>query len=600
MKKYFVYTIILITVFYLSRLFMDGIISTKKESLIKSELNMIHITYNGVINSYRRTADVVFENVINKPETLEILKDINNASTKEKEIIRNKLYLKLFPLYESLVQKNFRQLHFHTKDNTSLLRFNEPKFYGENLSLIRKTVSDTNKNKKSTEGFENGRTFYGYRFVYPLIYNNEHLGSVELSFSIKAMTDVLKTYEHNHLDFLIKQSALGKINITNNDNYKECSLIKDFVHSKDILATNDFEEHPEQITSYEIDKNSLLEKLNKDYQFSDVIYKDGEYYISSYYPVKNFKTNHTVGFLGYISKHNEIKSFIDTINIVYVIFCLSSVMLFFYLFQLRFLNQELSEKETTIKELNKDLKVANKELEKKYRNQKSMLIHQSRLAQMGEMFSMIVHQIKQPLNSFSLSTSMLSYLYEYEPDNKEQIEQTKVNIRDVTIHTNETIDNFRNFYKTEKDKREYKLEDIVNESLFVLEHKIKFNLINIEKELENDILLNTYNNHLKQVFVAIISNAIDAIAKQEEKNIFIKTYMQNNEAIIEIKDNGSGIPLEIQENIFDPYYTTKADENGTGLGLYMSKMIVEDSLKGKINFTTSSEGTIFRIELIKE
>lgn len=589
MKKYLFYIFVLISFFVLGRLFIDSLIETKKQGYIYAEKNVIDIGFKSIVNSHKEQSDLIFQNIINKPEILEIIKNANEANDEEKKIIREKLYKKLLPLYENLKEKHFKQLHFHLKDNTSFLRFHRPQIYGDNLSKDRASVVYVNQNKVPAYGFEEGKIYNGYRFIYPLIYNGVHLGSVETSVSIKAfISEFLKSTDAD-IKFMIRKDLVDeKVFENQKSNYVQCNILDKFMHEKGV----DFKEETpsEQLILKELNKSNLENKLLEGKLVTNVNEINETYYVSVFYPIKNFMKDKAVAYLVYFDEHKEIKDYMNTMNLLYIFFVIVISTICYYVFKLRIVHENLVAKE-------KQVEILNKELKTKYKNQKSMIIHQSRLAQMGEMFSMIVHQIKQPLNSFSLNSDILSFLYEYEPDNKADIEKTKKTIKNVIIHTNETIDNFRNFYKTEKDKNQFKLCDLVSESLFVLGHKIKFNDVKVNAQKVEDIVLNTYNNQLKQVIVAITSNAIDEISKQENREINIKCSQHDNLVSIEISDNGSGIPKEIQETIFDAYFSTKEDENGTGLGLYMSKMIVEDSLNGKLSFTTSNLGTTFKIQL---
>lgn len=162
-----------------------------------------------------------------------------------------------------------------------------------------------------------------------------------------------------------------------------------------------------------------------------------------------------------------------------------------------------------------------------------------------------------------------------------------------------TIENFRNFYTESKEKEDFEIKEVIQNSLAILSGDIK----NIEVIV--DLTFNT-NEHIKifgiknelaQVLVAIISNALDAIKTIENRKIEIEISSNTADVILSIKDNGKGIKAKLLDKIFEPYFTTKS--SGTGLGLYLSKMIIEKSFKGKLNVKSNPKGTTFYINIEK-
>lgn len=163
-----------------------------------------------------------------------------------------------------------------------------------------------------------------------------------------------------------------------------------------------------------------------------------------------------------------------------------------------------------------------------------------------------------------------------------------------------TIEDFNNFFKLSKDKHDFTILSIINETQNLLSSRItKFN-VNLNIELQNNNLsYNGYKNELKQVIINIINNAIDALIERdiENKNINIKIQKQDEKLQILIEDNAGGIPIEIIDDIFNPYFFTKTEKNGTGLGLYISKLIIENNMQGDIDVQNYNEGAKFIINL---
>ena len=239
-----------------------------------------------------------------------------------------------------------------------------------------------------------------------------------------------------------------------------------------------------------------------------------------------------------------------------------------------------------------------KDLELKQKDK--MMLHQSRLAQMGEMISMIAHQWRQPLNAISLTSSNLQFKCIMDDINKDLFENELKQIDQYSQHLSKTIDDFRNFFKEDKEKELISFSKIVNDTLEIVEVSLKNKNINIITNIECEEKFETYSNELKQVLLNLIKNSEDALIENKVKypTITIKTLCNNNcdKQTLIIQDNAGGIPPEIIEEIFKPYFSTKKEKDGTGLGLYMSKTIIEDHCKGHLSVKNDSYGAVFSIE----
>ncbi len=233
------------------------------------------------------------------------------------------------------------------------------------------------------------------------------------------------------------------------------------------------------------------------------------------------------------------------------------------------------------------------------------LEQQSRMVQMGEMISMIAHQWRQPLNAISLTASNLKLKFDFEEfDSKSQegfhqcsLEFSKGlnNIQDYIRNLSATIDDFRNFYKTDKVSTNVKLEDIVLKSLKIINASLVTDNIKIIEEYNSDKTIEVYENEIMQVVLTILQNAQDNLMEKNIEEPFIKIITKNQTLCI--CDNGGGVPKDILNKIFDPYFSTKEEKNGTGLGLYMSQTIIEEHHKGKLKVQNRDDGVCFTIEL---
>lgn len=265
---------------------------------------------------------------------------------------------------------------------------------------------------------------------------------------------------------------------------------------------------------------------------------------------------------------------------------------------------------TSRKNLEQKLEDLNTNLEKKIQKEikknevnTQRLIQQSRLAQMGEMISMIAHQWRQPLSAISATTNnLILKMMINEKVDKEFFDKELTLITDYSQYLSSTIDDFRNFFKTDKEKINFNLEDIIEKSLQIIKTSLESNGIFLKKNLSSNLYLYSYPSEIQQVVLNILKNAEDALIDNNSlkcKHIEISTFInKRDKVIIEIKDNGGGIEESILDKIFDPYFSTKTKKDGTGLGLYMSKIIINEHCEGRL-FVYNNKGAVFNIELPK-
>ena len=279
-------------------------------------------------------------------------------------------------------------------------------------------------------------------------------------------------------------------------------------------------------------------------------------------------------------------SFIITVLLVFISFYLSNMLKnIFHDYKIK-IKKELSDK-----------------LEKE-----KLLIQQSKMATMGEMIGNIAHQWKQPLNLISISNGMIKI--EKEQNNiydDEQISKAIVHIDNSVKYLSDTIDDFRDFFKPDKDKKYFDIKEAFDKTFGLIDSQFKHNNIEIFQEIQS-INFYGYQNELLQVFINIIKNAKDELVKKEKserKLLFINVKENKNKILIKIKDNAGGIADNIFDDIFKAYFSTKKEE-GTGIGLYMSKQIIE-AMNGEIKVSNCTflyedenyTGAEFTISLIK-
>ena len=241
-----------------------------------------------------------------------------------------------------------------------------------------------------------------------------------------------------------------------------------------------------------------------------------------------------------------------------------------------------------------------REIELQLREQEELMIVQSRQAAMGEMISMIAHQWRQPLSVVSMAANNILLDIELDSLNKGSAIEELNDINEQTQYMSHTIDDFRNFFQRSRTLEVDTVNNILTDVLKIISPTLYDNEINITLECATTITIETYKSELTQVIINILSNANDILKnKKEEKNIDILVQELDKNINVIIYNNGSKIPAHIVDTIFEPYFTTKEESGGTGLGLYMSKSIVEKHMHGAIKATNKELGVEFTISLPK-
>jgi len=232
----------------------------------------------------------------------------------------------------------------------------------------------------------------------------------------------------------------------------------------------------------------------------------------------------------------------------------------------------------------------------------NMFIAQSRLAAMGEMLSMIAHQWRQPLSIISMSANNLLADVDLELLNPQDTKKEAHSVLNQTKYLSQTINDFKNFYKEDKQRESVTLSTLIDDAMRIAVQSLNSNEIIFEQDLKSTSSIPVFRREVQQVIINLISNAKDALkeSKQSDKKIKISTSEDEKNAYILICDNGGGIDPKIMGVIFDPYFTTKDEKNGTGLGLYMSKMIIEKHMKGTLKAQNVDKGVCFKISMPKD
>ena len=250
--------------------------------------------------------------------------------------------------------------------------------------------------------------------------------------------------------------------------------------------------------------------------------------------------------------------------------------------QLSQTNEELQESKYNLQILNENLESKIIDEVKKNTDKEKLLAQQSKMASMGEMLENIAHQWRQPLSVISTASSGIKIQKEFGLSSEEKEMKILDTITTTAEHLSKTIDDFRDFFKTNKEKNIYNITKSYQKTINILESKFKNKNIEIIENIE-DIDIYGLEGEFIQVMMNILNNARDILDDKEyRKLIFIDIVKNDNNAIFTVKDNGGGIPEHIINKIFDPYFTTKHQSQGTGIGLYMSEEMVCKHMNGSL------------------
>ena len=237
---------------------------------------------------------------------------------------------------------------------------------------------------------------------------------------------------------------------------------------------------------------------------------------------------------------------------------------------------------------------------KELATQQTLLIEQSKSAAMGEMIAMLAHQWRQPLQATSMLIQQLplekmldGVISDETLDNV--VQQTQKQIE----YMSKTIDDFRDFFRPDKTKDIIYINALIEKARELIAYTLRVDSIELKIEVKDNIEINVHINEIVQVLINIVKNARDALIETniDGREILIYSYRKGHNIIIEIKDTAGGVPQNIISHIFDPYFSTKKSKNGTGLGLYMSKNIIENHGNGRLSIHNEKNGAVFKITL---
>lgn len=348
-KEFQIWAIFSAIIILLWLIFIFNIINNKmydEKTFLDTELKRFQGEIHSTLATYQSFSNYIFDETTLDKEVMSIMYQANTASDEEKAILRDRLYKKLYKKYETMKKYEFRQFHFHLPSTESFLRIHAPKKYGDILSDVRESVRLVNENRSNVIGFEEGKIFNGFRHVYPLSYNDEHIGSLEISISSASIIEVLsKLYTDEHIYFIIdKDNVKESLFDEEMKNYRDSYIAENYYVDSEVdkirSKHNKVIPKPEELFFKGLREQSS-ERL-KDKESFAMIYKfKDKDYIVKFSAFKNFKKA-SVAYLISISESSEYGKFaremykeIILVTPLALLLITFSLGLFFYQYRLK-------------------------------------------------------------------------------------------------------------------------------------------------------------------------------------------------------------------------------------------------------------------------
>ncbi|WP_321313234.1 PAS domain S-box protein [Halarcobacter sp.] len=496
--------------------------------------------------------------------------------------------------------KNLDSMVLYKLDNTPILQYSQN---GKSF-VVDKLPNMENRNTTVDKQF--------LKLYVDANYQNNHLGYIQFKFSIKSIYDVIKKDIYSILTILLimlifsyilatlsarrftkpilklvtflenvdfSHSLNKEIHTSENNEfgklYNEVNIMLDRLEKAKLelqIAAAAFDTQNGMVIT---DKHQKILKVNK--AFTNItgytakeaegktpsILKSGmhgeEFYKKMY---KSLQLNHF--WMGEINNKHKDGTVVNELLIIHSIIDDNNEVLYYVSSFSDITLQKRAEAELKLKE--------------------ELLIQKSKMASMGQMLENIAHQWRQPLSIISTTSSGLLLRKDMGMEIPKEDEVADLEkIGDTVKYLSQTIEDFRNYFNPNRNKELFNLKECYEKSLKLLNTKFSVLNIKVTQRLE-DVNVLGYENEFTQVIMNLLNNTKDALVEKNKENrlMFISIYKDKNNAIFSVKDSGGGIPAHIMDKIFEPYFTTKGKEKGTGIGLYMSREIVEKHMDGKL------------------
>ena len=546
-----IFTILYLVIYYFNSMTKTDKIKTQLNSSIKE----LKTNYNISMHYHKEDSKAMMMLLSNKNSIKNILSKALDADDEQKAHLREKLYKIVEPQFRVMQTKGVNILLFATPDNKIFLRMHKPLKYGDDISKIRYGIKVVNETKEPVFGLESGKFSHAFRHIYPIFSKEKYLGCVDISYSSDNLQNKLNNINKIHTHFLVSKDVINKKiwkSKTIKSKYSQSIEHPSYMRAK---VKNSVHKNVELCQKTVSKKRAIIDtNIKKDKEFTVYDEFENSSVVVAFIPIQNIKGSKIPA--AYLVSYTKDKNIDIILNIAKVI------------------NIVALEKNT---------------------KQLQALQQQNKMASMGEMIGAIAHQWRQPLSAISGAIQNLEYDYEdgYLKDKKyinDFVDKQKKTINFMS----KTIDDFRSFFRVDKTKRNFKVKETTQNVIDMQSAQLKNH--NITLNISGDELeFNGLQSEYQQAILNIINNAKDALIENNIENPTIDIAISNRK--VTIKDNGGGIHQDVIDRVFEPYFSTKEQGKGVGMGLYISKMIIDDNMGAKLSVENDKNGAVFTIDL---
>jgi signal transduction histidine kinase len=577
----------------------------KIEDYLQTQTKAHNLIYRTVLKQFTQTADIIHDSIENNIQVIDIYKNTTDQNLDEQ---RQKLYEVMKGKYQDIAGFKIDQFNFYLPDNRSFLKvYNKD----NHLDIDSKMIPYVNKFETSVMGFEMDNHDVGFHFIYPIEDDENYYGSMEIVYSTHTfIKNIMENFQVLSNFHILKTKENTKFFELHKEDYKPSPVKNHYVYAKTIDA---IKKKNKQM------KLQIMERKNNDYEkvYEKILQDKKPFSIRSI--SKSGVITHIPIFSPLDGKHLGMVSikgygkYIDnkTNNYYYLLMgsILFSLVVFLFIYKdfkktqniNELLNKRVKEKTKELSKINETLEARIQIEVDKTREKDAVMMEQSKMVAMGEMIGNIAHQWRQPLSAISSLASSMNVQNQMGLLQHADVDKNTAKIMEHSRYLSDIINIFRNFLKDDKVAKDAILQDEIETVLNIVGITLKDNNIKLAHnlgELES-IHIHMVVGELSQVIINIINNAKDILLEKEviAPSISLQLIRIDNKVTITIEDNGGGIPDHVMPKIFEPYFTTKHQSQGTGLGLHMSYKIMTESLGGNLYVQNTDIGAKFFVEV---